>query len=256
MRHLLRAIARHGRYKMVFESSNIQYEGKLNPNAKARLVKLGKEEQPLLIIDDLIEGAEQFYEMATNANWHLPDGTYYPGLNAPLPNEYIECLLTGLKPSLSRAFNFNHDARYAVNGFFALTTHEYEDFGPWQKIPHFDQTSAKQIALVHYLSPSQTGGTAFFRHNPTGFESISDARRAEYIDYVTKWIAANPNLLTEYTGPNTPDYEMLFKVPYKFNRAVLYPSNILHCALYDGTNQSADPKIGRITANSFWLPID
>jgi hypothetical protein len=47
---------------------------------------------------------------------------------------------------------------------------------------------------------------------------------------------------------------MIDHVDLRFNRLVIYRSNVLHCALFDGTALSDDPRNGRLTANSFFSP--
>lgn len=226
----------------------------LNPHAQVRLIKLGNEEQPCLVIDDLITNPNDLVKVACNSQWKNPQSHYYPGINAALPIEYIETIGMGLRATFMRAFNLAPGLELNVSGFFALTTMGLEDFGPWQKIPHFDKTFDNHYAFVHYLGQNQSGGTGMFRHLPTGFESISHKRREEYLEIITPWLESEGDDLVDFAGPNTPNFEMYASVPFKFNRAVCYPAHILHCALYDGTNQSSDPINGRLTANSFWIP--
>jgi hypothetical protein len=47
---------------------------------------------------------------------------------------------------------------------------------------------------------------------------------------------------------------MLDQVEFRFNRAVIYPSFVLHCALFDGAALDSDPRKGRLTLNSFFSP--
>lgn len=228
----------------------------INPNARVDLIKIGHEEHNCLVIDDLLSNPDDLVLDAVKEKWGFPDGTYYPGINANLPTQYIKLIGQVLRPSFSRAFNVSINRQLGVSGFFALTTLGLKDFGPWQKIPHFDKPFNDHYALVHYLAKNQTGGTGFFRHLPTGYESISHKRRAEYLQMTEEWLKDNQHKLVDFAGPNTPNYEMYFSIPFKFNRAIIYPANLLHCALYDGTNQNDDPITGRLTANSFWVPYD
>jgi Family of unknown function (DUF6445) len=224
----------------------------INPNAKVQVLRIGQEGAPVLIIDDLLLNPDALFKNAQNQNFEPPSGTYYPGLNAPLPEQYLQNLGRAIRPSIYRAFEIGQEYKIETSGFFALTTIGLDDFGPWQKIPHYDLTFDGHFALVHYMAQNQTGGTGFFRHLPTGFEIINNERREKYLGQITNWIEENGKNLIDFAGEKTPQFEMFFKVPFKYNRAILYPANILHCALYDGTNQNSNPKIGRLTANSFW----
>ncbi|EGF91517.1 histidyl-tRNA synthetase, class IIA [Asticcacaulis biprosthecium C19] len=226
----------------------------INPQAQVKLRRVGREGQPLLVIDDVVLEPETLVAMAADAPFAPPTGTYYPGLNAPLPRTYLETLLPVLRPSFERAFGIAHDTPLVANGFFALATHRLEDFGPWQKIPHYDQLRPDHLAMVHYLCPGQAGGTAFFRHRTTGFESVDLDRREVYLGTVQAELDRDGDLLTGYTGPQTPNFEITDSVEIRFNRLVLYRSNVLHCALFDGAKLEADVHTGRLTANSFFRP--
>jgi hypothetical protein len=207
------------------------------------------------VIDNLFLEPEAQVAAAVAATWGPPQGTYYPGLNAPLSDAYLPQILSALRPSFGRAFGFGSDTQLVADGFFALATWGLEQFGPWQRIPHYDQPYPGHLAMVHYLNAAQGGGTGFFRHSTSGFESIDMTRREAYLAYATQWLDNHASELTGFAGPDTPGYEMHDLVGFRFNRAVIYPSNLLHCALFDSAHLSADPRIGRLTANSFFRPV-
>ncbi len=226
----------------------------VNPNANISFRRFGIEEQPILIIDDLMSNPQELVEFAINADWQAPQSGLYPGIIAEPPKQYLIEIATKLKPDFCRAFNFPSSKSLSATGFFALTTKGLEDFGPWQRIPHFDQSDMDSLAMVHYLNPSQIGGTGFFMHTPSGYESINPRRQTSYNQEVQEWLDANPTALIDFAGKNTPNYELIFEVPFAFNRAVIYPSYVLHCALYNSKSQDDNPLSGRLTLNSFWAP--
>ncbi len=229
---------------------------KLNPDLKISFSRIGYEEQPLLVIDDLLLNPDELVEMAASSKWSMPNETYYPGINAQLPEAYSKTVIEGLREHIARAFNIPKNQKLIVNGFWGLTTLPLEEFDPWQKIPHYDRAELDHLAMVHYMNKDQKGGTGFFRHLPTGFESISPNRVQEYRDYVTNWIEnGGDKLLKNYAGNETPDFELFHSVPFKYNRIAIYPSYVLHCALYDASNQDGNPLTGRLTANNFIIPI-
>ncbi len=227
---------------------------RINPNARVKLRTVGVEQNPLLVIDDVLEAPEAMVEAAARASWAPPKGTFYPGVNADLPVGYLRTLLPALKPSFERAFGLPQDQALVAYGFYALATWGLERFGPLQRIPHFDQPNPMSLAMVHYLCKDQPGGTAFFRHRLSGFESVTPGRRDNYMQAVAQEIARDADRLTGFAGPDTPNYEMIDHVELRFNRLVIYRSNVLHCALFDGANLSDNPRTGRLTANSFFSP--
>lgn len=229
-------------------------DARLNPNARVSLRTIGAERNPLLIIDDVLENADELVDAAAHADWAPPNGTFYPGLNANLPVSYLRTLLPVLKPSFERGFGLRQDQPLVAYGFYALATWGLERFGPLQRIPHFDQPNPMSLAMVHYLCEDQPGGTAFFRHRLSSYESVNTGRRDSYMQAVAHEIDRDGAQLTGFAGPETPNYEMIDHVELRFNRLVIYRSNVLHCALFDGANLSDDPRTGRLTANSFFSP--
>ena len=226
----------------------------LNPKAQVRLNRVGRDAVPVLVIDDLCLNADDLVEAAAAADWAPPDGTFYPGVNAPLPPDYLPEIYAGLSRSFVRAFGDAFTGRMSAHGFFALATWPLEAFGAWQRIPHYDQPHPEHLAMVHYLGKEQGGGTGFFRHDATGCEWIDAGRREGYLSGVTDWIGRLGDQLMTHAGPETPGYTMTDQVDFAFNRAVIYPSYVLHCALFDGARLSEDPRAGRLTANSFFYP--
>jgi hypothetical protein len=234
----------------------VDFEPQINPRARVSLRRLGREQQPLLVIDDVLLNADALVEVAGACTFGVPEETYYPGFNAPLPRSYFIALLAVLRPSFERAFGIKDDTSLMASGFFALATTPFDAFTPYQKIPHYDQLFSDHLACVHYLNHQTAAGTGFFRHKATGFECVNPSRRDLYLDLVRSELLESEPQLTRFCGADTPNFEMIDQVEMRFNRMVLYPSHILHCALFEGVELSADPRKGRLTANSFYRPRD
>ena len=222
----------------------------LNPAATVRLRRIGREGHPLLVIDDVLLDADALVETAATTPFQAPISEFYPGFNAPMPRDYLDTLMPVLRPSFARAFDIAADAPMVASGFFALSTRRLDELGPLQKIPHYDQIEPGPLAMVHYLAKDMGGGTGFFRHLATGFESVTPERREAYMTQVAAELETAE--LTRFTGPETPNYELLDQAELKFNRLIIYRSNVLHCALFDGARLDGNPLTGRLTANSFF----
>ncbi len=235
------------------DSGGVTYELRPNPDAKVKMRRTGEEGHPLLVIDDFALDPDALVDIAAASPFHAPETTWYPGVNADTPDAYLDGLLNILMPSLRRGFGFG-DVRLRARSFFALSTKPLAELVPLQRIPHYDQTNPDCLAILHYLGRDQTGGTGFFRHKSSGFEAIDPGRRDAYRQMVDADLAAIGDRLDRFTGPDTPNYEMIDQVEPQFNRLVIYRSNVLHCALFDGARLSEDPRIGRLTANSFVEP--
>ncbi len=224
--------------------------GGLNPAARIDLRQIGRERQPLLIIDDVLADPDALIEAAKTADWHKPH-TQYPGLNAPLPAAYSQAVIRALRPLLQRGFGIPAHRQLNFFGFFALATQGPDQLQPIQKIPHRDSPDPFRIAMVHYLCRGQAGGTAFFRHQATGFESIDFERGETYDRTAAGELAAGGERLTRHVTAETPHYEQVDVAAMAFNRLVVYRSHVLHSGLLEESRLSDDPATGRLTANSF-----
>ena len=123
-----------------------------------------------------------------------------------------------------------------------------------QRIPHFDTTEKHALAAVHYLFQGDQGGTAFYRHRKTGFETIDESRTLAY--YRSLESENNgpdlPKVSDGYIQGDTPLFEQIANPPGVFNRLVIYRRHALHSGVIPpNANLSADPTQGRLTISSF-----
>lgn len=105
--------------------------------------------------------------------------------------------------------------------------------------------------MVHYLGAQALGGTAFYRHRSTGFETISPARSTPYFAALSRETAlSSPQ---GYVSGDTTLFERIDEVDAVFNRAVFYRSHVLHCgAIPPDAELTADPLQGRLTVTGFF----
>lgn len=217
----------------------------LGPDIRVRLQHFGAEQQPLMVVDDLLAEPQALIEAACAAAFYVPEHTRYPGLNARLPDDYYRLVITALRGPLQAAFGLSPSAYLDYFGYFGLMTVSAADAEPIQSIPHHDGPDPQQLAMVHYLSRDAFGGTGFFRHKATGFETIDLARRDLYAE------TAKAEL---QTGGGMANYERVAEAEPVFNRLVVYRGNVLHSAVPGLAPLSRDPVKGRLTANGFVTP--
>lgn len=222
----------------------------LSPNISFEFRRIGREKQPLLIVDHVLDDPEALVAEALSADYYVPEHTYYPGVNARLPEAYYQPLLAGLRAPLEKAFGVSPRAGLDYFGFFALATQQASGARPIQKIPHHDSPEPGRLAMVHYLCRGPYGGTGFFRHKATGFESIDLGRHEGYLARVgTELDQAVP--AESYAGEGTAGFELIDYAELVFNRLIIYRSHVLHSGLLGSAPLPDDPGTGRLTANGF-----
>jgi len=223
-----------------------------NPHARVSLRRLGREGLPLAIIDEAFLEPDTLVRAAEATAFIPPPHTVYPGLNAPPPPAYGGMLIQVLRPLLHQVFGVPMQAPMLPSSFFALATAAPETLDPVQKVPHHDSTDPFIFATVHFLCRGEQGGTAFYRHVPTGFEYVDAERAPDYASRMRQEVAAQPN--PAHAGRDTPNYELIDEVPAVFNRVILYRSISLHSGLLGQSTLSPDPRTGRLTLNTIISP--
>jgi hypothetical protein len=225
----------------------------LGPNISIRLRHVGQERQPLLIVDDVLADPWAMVDAARAAEFYRPPHTNYPGLNASLPEAYYRTIVTALRGPIEAAFGVSASAVLKFFGFFALATTSIEAASPVQMIPHLDAPDPRRLAMVHYFCQGEFGGTGFFRHAATGFESVDATRQDAYA------AAIEAELVQErraFASADTPGYALIDQAEAVFNRLIVYRGHVLHAGLLGRGGGAADPASGRLTANGFIEAVD
>ncbi len=230
-----------------------RYDFPLSSRCEVALQRIGLEQEPVLVLDGMMRdpGALIDYaarEVAFAPVWS-PEGGY-PGLRAPAPLNYVGTLVRALSPMIERAFGLSAVKLARAECNFSLVTLPPEKLAPLQRIPHADTVDPLQFAVLHYLCDARCGGTAFYRHRATGFETLTPEREIlfqQLRDEELKDVARSA-----YIVGDTPHYEQTAAFEAAMGRIIVYRSRTLHSGqIRPGTPLHEDPRRGRLTANIF-----
>lgn len=222
--------------------------------ANARLDYLGKEREPILILDDAVEAPGRLVAIAAGATRFNDAGgqdNFYPGKLAPAPLAYASALARALDPLIRDGFGLRDVAPRRASCNFSLATLAPDRLALAQRIPHVDTVDPLQFAILHYLCDPRFGGTAFYRHRATGFETLTPDRLETYQSVLDEEVAHTPPSAA-YINGDTDQFVRTQLVEAAFNRVIVYRSRVLHSghiALPEAL--SADPRRGRLTVNIF-----
>lgn len=215
-----------------------------------RIEHIGREEQPVIVIDDFVDAPERLRAAAEALDYQMM-GRHYPGLRAEVAAADVAAFLTPVQGLIAETFGFRDPARVISAGYSIVTTRP-TDLTPIQRLPHFDGLESERIALLHYLNGPEQGGTAFYRHRGTGYETISAERHAAYDAALHREVAEHGLPDPAYISGDTLLYERIARFEAKPNRALIYRGHLLHCAdLPADLNFTPDPKRARLTVNTF-----
>lgn len=215
-----------------------------------RVDRIGTELQPVVVIEGFAPDPERLVEEAATLKFEVM-GDYYPGIRAPVTRGYFD----GLAPILKRVMSEVFGARSRLDvtrALYSLAITPPSELALAQRIPHIDSTEARRIAILHYLSHGEHEGTAFYRHRSTGYETVDAARHRAYLDALQAHFAQHGEPMPAYIRGNTEIFEQIACYEAHFNRALIYRSSLLHCAMLpNDVVLPADPRTGRLTVASF-----
>ena len=225
---------------------------RINNDAQIRIIRFGSEQQPLLVVDDFLEEPDSLRDYAAEQAEFKRNKDFYPGIKAAVPDDYSDALCNSYEGLLARIYAPENRAEAAISECsFAISTQAAEDLLPIQCIPHFDSGDNNQIAMVHYLCGTAFGGTSFYRHRKTGYESVDQKRLPEYQRCLSRQATTSGLPPKAYINGSTDLFEKLYEVEARYNRAIFYRSTLFHSGnINPEAGLSADPRRGRLTVTS------
>lgn len=212
--------------------------------------RIGREGQPVAVVDGFHPDPDVLRRLAAEAAFG-PGANHYPGIRADLPPDYLTHIASALDASLSEAFGHVGETGL-IDASYSIVTTPPDRLTLPQRLPHMDAVDLRRIALVHYLSPEDRDGTAFFRHRSTGFETVDQARSPIYLGQLNAELRHGGMPDPRYVAGSTRLFEQIDRIEARYNRAVIYRSALLHSgAIAPDAVLSADPARGRLTVTAF-----
>jgi len=237
-----------------FSDTQLDMLSKEHSQWNVQQIRYGKSQIPIIIIDNFSKHAHDLIQ-DSKAQKFQRYGPYYPGVQAHAPADYLEPTRTALTYLLTEAFNYQTPKSQLEMCMYSYVTTRPDSLTPLQRYPHYDGGHPHKIALLHYLCDASHGGTQFYRHDRTGFETIAPERRSEYIASREDDIEEHGLRDAAYFTNTEHGFTCLEKVEARFNRAVLYPSSTLHSGeIGPSPHYTTTPEAGRLTVNTFFVP--
>lgn len=212
--------------------------------------RVGYEKQPVAVIEGFHPDPAALRRLARDVAFG-PGANHYPGVRADLSPDYFTEIAPALNASLSKAFGHVGETQL-IDASYSIVTTPPNCLTVPQRLPHMDAVDLRRIALVHYLSPEDRNGTAFFRHRSTGFETVDQARSPIYLGQLNAELRHGGVPDPSYVAGSTRLFEQIDRIEARYNRALVYRSALLHSgAIAPDAALSADPACGRLTVTAF-----
>lgn len=220
------------------------------PEAKVSVERIGNEGEPLVVIDNFTGQPERLRDLGVRS-YYYPAGVDYPGIRAPADPSYLDIRRDLMMRVMGQVFGLSRSIQCEVAAFSVVSLAP-EELNARQRIPHHDHSDPGRVAIMHYLDGPESGGTAFYRHKRTGFETIHPEREAAYSQALEEDAREYGDPPVAYPSADTPGFEQIGAVEARVDRVALYRGRQLHSGIIpDAGALSDDPAKGRLTVNMF-----
>lgn len=214
---------------------------------------VGSEREPVVVIDGFAPDAAALRQAAYAADFGMV-GDYYPGERASAPPGYFQEIGSTLNEVLHEFFAYRGGGEL-IRSYYSVASTPPQQLALAQRIPHTDAYDDHQIAILHYLAEDDLGGTAFFRHRTTGYESVNASRMDAYLAALRRDFERLGEPAPAYIGDDNPIFERIHLCEHRPNRALIYRGKLLHCAALDKVPAlPTSIERGRLTIASFIAP--
>jgi hypothetical protein len=228
----------------------------INTDLTIESAHIGQENNKIVTCDDFLLDPSPLVEYAANAKFAaspmLRQRKGYPGVRAAMPIEVVEPMARAVEALVRAEFDVpEHLQCERPQSSLCLMAVPESQLGPYQTIPHFDTSNQYFFAGLLYLCGEEHGGTGFYKHNSTGYESVLPERSDLYLDACHTELN-NKTINKRYFSESDEYYTKLGFVGAKFNRLAVYHGNLIHSGVVPSPNGlSLNPRTGRLTANVF-----
>ncbi len=215
-----------------------------------RVERIGDEGEPVVVVEHFSPHPDRLVAEAASIPFKVM-GEFYPGVRARAPRLYLEELAPMLAPIVREVFGYRQRLTFD-RALYSMVTTPPDRLSLAQRIPHIDGVEEGMIAILHYLSPEDRGGTGFYRHISTGFETVDATRHRPYLEALQADFARHGEPAADYIRGDTAIFSRIAYFAPTYNRALIYRSSLLHCAVVAGDAPlPADAHAGRLTIATF-----
>lgn len=229
----------------------------INEELIMQTLYMGDENNKVLCFDDFLTNPNALIDHARQSTFSpyaaAAQRKGYPGVRASAPAGFGSQLRERIGEIVKKEFAIPAATKITpLQDALCLMTVPETELGPLQRIPHFDASNPQFFATLLYLCGEEHGGTGFYRHNSTGYESITPERCDKYLDlsYEELNTVKPPR---HYFSESDNFFTKVGFIPARFNRLVVYRGCVLHSAnVLSALSLNPDPGVGRLTANIFF----
>lgn len=222
---------------------------------KPELRLVGNSQSPVVVIDDFSGAIERILAIAESLAPFPLSTNYYPGLRRTITKAdeaadgYVVETCERAGQFIAGAFEI--DSFDLLEASFSMVMTRPSALTMPQRAPHFDTTDQKHLALLHYLRVPPETGTAFYRQRSTGIERVTESNVDLFVE-TAKADGAKLPFDSGYIHGSNHFFEEIDAIQAVPDRMIIYQGSLLHSGIIPPSMAlSADPRLGRLTANLF-----
>lgn len=224
-------------------------------DVRTAVVEVGHERNNVIVVDNLLRCPEAAVELAARGitfRTDLAGKSHFPGVRSGAPPDYLKTFMDVLEALIRSTYAIGPDVPVSPRTMFSITTTPPGQLRPLQRVPHYDAIEKKMISVVHFLFHKPFGGTCFFRHRSTGFESMAPEREEPYKEILDRELEEVGELPEAYLTTSNQLFEKTYDTEAQFNRLVIFPGQMFHSgSVNPEPGLVQDPRAGRLTLNTF-----
>ena len=210
---------------------------------------LGREREPLVVVDEFVGRIDELARIGRTLPYEPVAG--YPGIRSRISSSYLSPRSDLLRRILAEHFDLSAGAKVESCAFSVVSTRP-QDLDSGQRRPHHDSDDPGLIALLHFTGGAETGGTAFYRHRRTGFETIRPERVARYAAALAEDECEHGTYPPRYFHGSDARYELIGEIDAQPDRVIIYRGRLLHSGHIPVDPDPATAReTGRLTINTF-----
>ncbi|RME65660.1 MAG: hypothetical protein D6782_05800 [Alphaproteobacteria bacterium] len=213
----------------------------------------GREAEIVIVVENAATDAPALIDLAASLSFGRIS-PYYPGIRAAADRAFRQSAIDACGAIID-AQTGSAARSWRGECYFSIVATPPEKLLPIQRFPHFDGIEENRYAALLYLCGSEFGGTSFYRHKETGFETVGADRFARFREALESEVRRNGLPPTAYIGDGAPLFEKIAEYGAFLNRMLVYRGKTLHCSTIARPDLLiADARRGRLTLNLFLTP--
>ncbi|MEW4447715.1 DUF6445 family protein [Qipengyuania sp. JC766] len=214
-----------------------------------RIERFGREREPVVVIDGFSREADELERLGRAARYEAAQG--YPGIRAPFDPRYLQLGAPLFQSLVEEAFGLSGEIM-AERCDFSIVSIPPDRLQDGQRRPHYDGTEPGLLATVHFLGDERDGGTAFYEHRRSGFETVTAEREDEFARLHRRDVEEFGPPPARYHYGDDESYRMIGQIGARRDRLIAYRGRTLHSGHIPMAPDPATARTsGRLTLNCF-----